>query len=206
MARASKYFRGKPHFDPLPTASYAVEGSITEVEYINGLARDRKLGKRFRYIRSHSDPTSIVRALVTEKRKSKSRGEKRDYWIAVFDSEFSEERRSNIARARKIARENGIECVETSPSFEFWLKLHYSNLDRPYGSQKDVEEDLRSYIPDYCKTEGVLKRRLPDLLSRLEAACNNARWVNSHGMHGNSTEMPNLIDIVGVMCDKQIKS
>lgn len=205
MARSSKYSRGKPHFDPLPTASYAVEGSVTEVEYINGLVSDRKLGKRFRHIRSHSDPTSIVKALVAEKAKSKSRGERRDYWIAVFDSEFSEERRSNIVRARKIARENGIECVETSPSFEFWLKLHYSNMDRPYGSQKDVEEDLRSYIPDYCKKEGVLKKRLPDLISRVEIACDNARRINTHGLHGNSTEMPNLVGVVNAMRDRQIR-
>ena len=48
------------------TASCAVEGENTEVEYIDELAKDRRLGKRFKFVSSHPDPLSVVKSLVAE--------------------------------------------------------------------------------------------------------------------------------------------
>lgn len=203
MGRPNKYRRRTPSRDPLMTASYAVEGENTEVEYIDELAKDRRLGKRFKLVSSHPEPLSVVKSLVAEKKASKAKGESRDRYIAVFDTEFSEDRRKSILKARKLADAHGIMCIESTPSFEFWLRLHYSRNDRPYGSQKDVEDDLLGYLPKYGKERGALRREMPGILTLVEVACENARWIADHGCYGNNTEMPSLVRIIDEMRDER---
>lgn len=197
--KRSKFLRGKPKRESLPTASCAVEGQNTEPEYIDALARSRKLGKRFQIIRSHSDPVSVVKALVAEKKKERGRGEHRDNWIAVFDREFSEERGESIRRARELAAKHGIRCIESNPAFEYWLRLHFSRDDRPYGSADDLIEDLRRFMPAYGKGAGDLSGQMDELLDRVETACENAAWMKDNGSFGNSTEMPELVKIIDSM-------
>lgn len=184
--------------EPLPTASCAVEGQNTEPEYIGALARSRRLGKRFQIVRSHSDPVSVVKALIAEKKK-RGRGERQDNWIAVFDREFSEDRRERARRACELAEKHGITCIESSPAFEYWLRLHFSRDDRPYGSMDDLIEDLRRFMPAYGKGAGCLSGRMDELLGRVEAACENAAWVKDNGSFGNSTRMPELVALIDSM-------
>lgn len=202
MSRSSKYRRSKPSRDPLPTGAYAVEGDNTEVEYIDELAKDRRLGKRLKFVSAHSEPLSVVRGLISEKRLSEARGEHRDYWLAVFDAEFTQARKDGIARARKLARKHGIVCVENNPSFEYWLRLHFSGDDRPYGSQKEVEADLTRFVSGYSKQKGVMRELMPRFIPRIDAACENARRLSNCGEYGNCSEMPSFIDAIDAMCNK----
>lgn len=200
-SKNNKYCRRKPTLNPLKTASYAVEGSNTEVEYVDELARDRRLGKRFKLVSSHPDPLSVIKSLIAAKNQTEQERKPRDYWLAVFDTEFSEDRKNSIARARRLAKKNGIECIETTPSFEFWLRLHFSRSDRPYDSQDDVETDLRQHLPKYSKERGAMRRLMSEMLPRVRAACENADWITKNGNHGNKTEMPSLVRIVDSMQD-----
>lgn len=197
--KRSKFLRGKPIREPLPTASYAVEGRNTEPEYIDALARRRKLGKRFKLVRSHSDPISVVKALITEKKRRESQGEYRDHWVAVFDREFSEERRNSARMARELAVKHGIRCIESVPAFEYWLRLHFSREDRPYGSMGDLTADLKRFIPAYGKEEGCLSGQMDELLNRIGTACSNAAWIEDNGSFGNSTEMPEFVELIDSM-------
>lgn len=199
--KRNKFLRGRPTREPLPTASYAVEGQNTEPEYIGALARSQKLGRRFQFVRSHSDPVSVVKELIVEKKKKQGRGEYCDNWIAVFDREFSEERKESARRARELAAKHGIMCIESSPAFEYWLRLHFSRDDRPYGSMDDLIADLRRFMPAYGKEAGNLSGQMDELLCRVETACENAAWVKDNGSFGNSTQMPELVALIDSMRD-----
>lgn len=202
MSRKNRYLRSKPTRSPLPTATCAVEGDNTEPEYLFALANDRQLGKRFKIEPSHSEPLSVVKKLVAAKKECARKREHRDYWIAVFDTEFSEQRKQAIARARNLARNNGILCFESNPAFEFWLKLHFSKDDRPYGSQNDLERDLQRFLPDYSKEKGYLLRKMNGLIAKVGQACENATWVQAHSDFGNSTDMPELVKIIDGMAHR----
>lgn len=202
MARGNKFCRNKPSREPLVMATYAAEGENAEFEYLDFLSKSYGLGKRFKRVRSHSDPCKIVRDLCVRRREAKKKGIDGDYWIAIFDREFTEERQASIAQARQIAKKNGIICIETSPSFEFWLRLHYSRTDKPYGSQKDVEDDLKQFIPNYCKKRGTVAGVMGQLSGLLDKACANALWINAKGVYGNCSEMPALVDIMKGMAEE----
>lgn len=202
----SKFLRSSPKIEPLKTALCACEGAVTEPEYISALVKSRGLGKRFKLVQSHSDPCSIVKKIVAEKKKCRNRGESRDYWIAVFDSEFDEPRRKSIVKARKLANKNGIICIESNPAFELWLLLHFSKSDKPYGDIDDLKDALKRYIPDYDKIAGILYKQMDKIIERVPVACENALWIKEHGLYGNSTEMPNLIWLIDGMVNLKVRT
>jgi len=199
MPRRSRYLRKRPSCDPLPTAMYAAEGENTEREYIDALAGNYKLGKRFKRVNSASDPESVVKTLVIKKKALSRQGDIKDYWIAVFDTEFTESRKEGIEKARILAKKNGILCIESTPSFEYWLLLHFACIDRPFVSQQEIEKALVQYLPNYAKHKGALAEEMNDLLACVDQACENAEWILSNGMYGNKTEMPKLVQIVKKM-------
>lgn len=199
MPGRSKYLRKKPSRDPLPTAMYAAEGKNTEREYIDALAGNYKLGKRFKRVNSASEPESIVKSLISKKKALCKQGVIKDYWIAVFDTEFVESRKKGIEKARSLAKKNGILCVESTPSFEYWLLLHFTCDDRPFVSQHEVEEALKQHLSDFTKHEGALTKKMSDLLVRVNQACENAEWILDNGVYGNRTEMPELVRIIKTM-------
>lgn len=73
-------------------------------------------------------------------------------WV-VFDAESREEQESrSYHEAIKQAEAQGIQVANSSPSFEYWILLHYAPgvlVDSP----KDAERELRKTgrIPGYAK-------------------------------------------------------
>lgn len=144
---------------------------------------------------------SVVRSVAASKKASEARGEYCDHWFAVFDREFTEDRAKSIERARELAAKRGIECIENRPSFEYWLRLHFSRDDRPYASQEDVERDLRRYVLNFGKQAGMIAGVMDVLLERVDAACRNAEWVVRYGVYGNGSDMPALVNVINNMQD-----
>jgi len=185
----------------LPTAAYAAEGRVSEPEYIAALAHNLGVGNRLKYVPSGSDPKSVVKALIAKK---KSDAVSRDYWFAVFDHEFDESRSKSVAEARRLAGNNGITCIESNPAFELWLILHFTGNDRPYGSIDDLLNTLRQFMPEYAKTSGCLGKGMSMFLQHIDDAINHANALAENSVYGNSTEMPQMVEVLRTMAKASI--
>lgn len=201
MRKKRKFERGKPTREPYTVAAYATEGTNTEPEYLDALKRHYHVSRRFTRITSHEDPLSLVNKLIKEKKLARARGEDRDYWFALFDREFEPSRFKSIERARALAAKHGIICIETSPTFEYWLVLHYTYLDRPFRSADDVLDELKKHLPTYGKARGLLAKDEASLMSKVEEAYKRATQLNSS--YGNFSEMPKLIDVMAMMASQR---
>lgn len=153
-----KYKRG---YDPKPrnTGSrerrrrvlIVAEGkNKTETKYFNDLRRAYGLNLSF-VSGNYTDPVNMVHAL-----KSRLDSDYGDIGVCLIDSDFKESKNIQIARADKIAAENGMEVIVSSPCFEIWFLCHYSASTRQYCSVEEIITELRKYLPGYEKNaDGV---------------------------------------------------
>lgn len=190
MSRKRNRYRRKVALrNPLTTAMCGTEGENTEPEYIGELAHKYSVSKRFKVFSAHSDPVSIVKKLIGMKRA----GLVHDYWFAVFDREFTDERRRRAEKAKAIASKHGIISIETNPTFELWLCLHFEDVHSIFVSEEDVLRELRRFIPKFEKRKGCMKSLMPKLSNYIDDACNRARLAEQRrGEY--SSGMPIIIE------------
>ena len=79
----------------------------------------------------------------------------------VFD--IDAKKTLELQRAKQLADRNGIKIALSNPSFELWFLLHtdyYST--RPFSSNEDLLNELKSRFPAYKKTDdSMFKALLP---------------------------------------------
>ena len=89
--------------------------------------------------------------------------------------------------AIKLASENGIEIIMSTPSFELWYRLHYSYTSKVYSSNKELINDLKNYIPVYKKSLDIY-----DIIKdKTDFAVNNSKRLEKEQIE-NGKEINNI--------------
>ena len=83
--------------------------------------------------------------------------------ICVFDADtaqFDDTQRQKIEalKAKYAGKKNVILC-DSLPSIEYWFLLHYADTNKFFQNAHVAEQELRTHIPRYEKTESFLKHR-----------------------------------------------
>ncbi len=133
-----------------PERSFLIycEGEVTEKTYLRGLARDLR-GKpvSLRIGNTHGEPVKLVNAAIGHSQKVDDPFD--EVWC-VLDVEAPRQHPS-LGQALRTARQNGVNCVLSSPCFEVWLLLHFDQGRGAYlGSHeaaKELAKVLRGYDP-----------------------------------------------------------
>ncbi len=99
-----------------------------------------------------SDPKGLVAAARRKRRELAAKGLSVEAW-AVFDAE-SREAQEHRAYAEAIAWADdcGVRVANSSPSFEYWILLHYAPgvlVDSPEEAERELRKPGR--IPGYAK-------------------------------------------------------
>lgn len=124
---------------------------------------------------SSTDPVGIVKDLIKYIDCEIGRVEN-DKYYAVFDTDLNKDIQEQIEEAKKLANENGVEIITSTPTFEFWYILHYGYTTKTYTSSEDVQNDIKTKIKDYSKNMNVY----PLLADKTEKAIKNAKKVEKY--------------------------
>jgi hypothetical protein len=132
-----------------------VEGKQTERIYLEALREQLQLSAaRVEILHaSVTDPVNMVREAIRLRDEQVELTKKAitvpydEVWV-VFDSERQDHpRREQIPGAIELARQKGISIALSTPSFEYWLLLHYTFTTAAFSDCDDVIAALRKYIP-----------------------------------------------------------
>ncbi len=129
---------------------------VTEEKYLNSFRR-RGMAMSVLVIQAgNTDPRGIISYCITELKLRGYGSVNGDRAAVVFDRDMNTS--ENLAEAKRLAAESGIEMFMSNPSFEFWLLLHYEDVRRCM-CQDELEELLTKIIGHrYSKGEDLSKK------------------------------------------------
>ncbi|WP_083900741.1 RloB family protein [Azospirillum sp. B4] len=156
--------RVSPSREPLSRILIVCEGSKTEPNYFNALAklhRARNVKVKGSGDVFGTDPCNVL-SLALEYAKHDG---PYDHIYCVFDREGTEERKKNLETAcSKIdgigRRKRGtikITAIKSNPCFEYWVLLHFEFTTKPFVAEKGrsccdaLVSKIKEHIPEYNK-------------------------------------------------------
>lgn len=156
------------------------EGEKTEPNYFEGVREYYALNTVNVEVRGDcgSDPISIVSFAKQRYREEKDAGDPFDQIYCVFDKDGHATYARAIDALSSSTPKDTYFTINSVPSFEYWLLLHFVYSTRPYtalpgnSSGNQVLTELKNYIPDYEKGRHTI---FSDLTEQLEQAKNYAK-------------------------------
>lgn len=157
-----------------PFIVIACEGNNkTEEVYFKNF-NSRKCIIRFS-TRNSTDPVGIVNDLLKFIDNDIGR-ETNDKYYVVLDTDVNQDKQNKIDEAKRIASENGVEFITSTPTFEFWYILHFGFTTKTYNSSEEVQADVKSKISGYIKSMNTY----PIIKEHTKLAIKNAKNVEKH--------------------------
>jgi hypothetical protein len=137
------------------------------------------------------DPRAIVEHAVKEAGNFQPDPERGDRVFLLLDTE-GQERVEDLPRAERLAEENGIEIVHSSPAFEYWLLCHFDDIPRSRFENCDAviaELNKKTRWKTVCKTDYAKADPdvFPRLAKRLDTARDQALKIDLHYLKSNDT-------------------
>lgn len=195
-ARGRSLTAERPARTPARIIYVIAEGEVTEPDYCTALNNRFKEEYQFfintRYTRKNGlHPLEVAEAAImiaSDPRERRGSGPLHEVW-ALFDRDEHRDVREAFTRIRRHnanAVANGHKEVQicfSHPSFDFWLLLHFQQLNNPQdGSSADVQRKLRGYpaferfASETAGSKAITADRAGRLLSleRIESAVRNA--------------------------------
>lgn len=179
------------------------EGTVTEPQYLNALARLPEVRKTASLdIRGRGlDPRRLVRELKDFRNEDYQQHKAQDqndtqYWC-VFDVEAPTPH-ACLSDAVQIARDNNIQVAISNPCFELWLMLHYVDHTR-WLDNKESQRMLRTYDGSEGKSlrAEAYMRRKADAVARSRELAEMHVQAERHLPDDNpSSGMFKLIDAI----------
>lgn len=102
-----------------------------------------------------TDPKGIVQDIVNYINSDIEEMDENDKVYAVFDTDVNQNKQKQIEDAKKIAKENGVEIITSTPTFELWFLLHYGYTTKSFVSNNDLQNELKRHIDRYVKNSNT---------------------------------------------------
>lgn len=193
---ASRHSRKKPTRHLTRIYKYAAEGEVTEREYFEALNIEFGKTIKLQRVTSKSSSKMICEALNKAKQRSKKSHEKIEGFIAVFDRELTPARIKEAEEAKQIARCNDLICIESNPSFEFWILLHFRDRDITYSSESQLINEVAEYIDGYSQNNKSVESAISQLMENRNLARNRAKKLTKTGVFESRSDMHYLLDLI----------
>lgn len=185
--------RRKARRAPYAKVLIVCEGEKTEPSYFKGLNDHYGLNSANVEINGEGkDPLGIYHYAKRRFGEEKAAGDPFDHVYCVFDKDTHAHYADAVSTIEQAVPADTFYAITSVPCFEYWLLLHFIASTKPYAGTPDksagkqVETELRNYIPDYAKGhQGIFAK----LVSQLDfAKANAARTLAIAG--GNGTDNP----------------
>lgn len=170
------------------------EGEKTEPHYFKGARDYYSLNTVNVEVRGDcaSDPMSIVKFAKQRYREEKDAGDPFDQIYCVFDKDGHTTYAEAIEALKSAIPSPTYFTINSVPSFEYWLLLHFIYSTRPYdalpgnSSANQVLTELKNYLPEYHKSQQTI---FIDLISQLQQAKHYAELALKESSR-NQTDNP----------------
>lgn len=173
------------------------EGSKTEVHYINHWANRNRHRVTVAIDRFHGPPRKLVERAAQERRANvkewrRRGGDPNEYWCVC-----DRDQHSKVDEALKMAGDNDVEVVLSTPCIELWFVLHFRD-QRAHLETKQAKSATRELLG--CG-EALTSEALRELQERFDEARSRARQLDAwHEANGSpprsnpSSDVWRLID------------
>lgn len=122
-----------------------------------------------------TDPVGIVKDLIKFIDNEIGREDGDKYYV-ILDTDVNQNKQSQIDKAKKKALDNGVEFITSTPTFEYWYRLHFGYTTKTYHSSEEVQNDIKDKIKGYTKSMNTY----PVLRDKTDIAIKNAKKVEKH--------------------------
>ena len=171
--------RAKKNKTANTTILLVVEGTTEKIyfERLKGVERYSSLKIR-PDLPKHSNLTTLL-----DYAKNEQKSGAYDYVWLLFDRDVLQTQNLPKSTLELInnpekLKGQGIDVADSMPCFEIWFLLHYCLPKQTYQNQDKLIEELRKYIPNYCKKQewldkndiyAMLKDKIDTALKQSEA-------------------------------------
>jgi len=186
------------------------EGEKTEPNYFEGAREYYELNTVNVEVRGDcgSDPMSIVSFAKQRYREEKDAGDPFDQIYCVFDKDGHATYARAIDALASAAPKDTYFTINSVPSFEYWLLLHFVYSTRPYtalpgnSSGNQVLTELKNYVPDYEKGRRTVFAELVGQLEQAKNYANRALQESERNQTDNpSTRVHELVEALQKLKD-----
>lgn len=176
------------------------EGSKTEPYYFEGARDFYQLSTLNVEIHGQGDdPFSLVSFALNRFNNEEKTGDGYDFVYCVFDKDSHIGYQAALDKIQLLGKK--WVAINSVPSFEYWLLLHFVYTTKPFygtktlSSGKEVLKELRKYMPHYEKGYEAI---FSELYEKLDLAKRHATRANDEcaalGNDNPSTQVYVLID------------
>lgn len=154
----------------------ACEGNNkTEKTYFNNF-ENRQNNYSISYTKgNNTDPLKLVKMLVKEINELELNLCEDDRAYLVFDTDMDINKNKMINDALRLARDNNIKVITSTPSIELWFLLHYE-YTTSCMTNDEVIKKLKKYYPKYEKNVNIY----PEIVSLINIAIDRAKKLEKY--------------------------
>ena len=124
---------------------------------------------------NNTDPVGIVKDIIKFINNEIGKEENDKYYV-VIDTDVNKNSQVQIEEAKNLAKENGVEIINSTPTFELWYILHFGYTTKMYNSSEEVVEKLKEKIPEYTKNMNLY----PKIKDNTLKAIKNSKKLEKH--------------------------
>lgn len=181
------------------------EGSKTEPNYFMEIRDHYSLNTANVEISGEcgSNPMSVVNYAKEMYKKHKDNQAPFDAVYCVIDRDSHPDFHSAKETIRQLSPQGVYNSIESVPSFEFWLLLHYEYTSQSFerlagnSSGNQVLDKLKQHIPDYGKgSKGMFTKLLPLLPDAFTHAERLERASLASGSENPLTKVHKLVKVL----------
>lgn len=182
MPKRPKKARLPPSSAQLKRLIVFTEGSKTEVHYINHWASLNRHRVTVAIDRFHGPPRKLAERAAQERRANvkewrRRGGDPNEYWCVC-----DRDQHSKVDEALKMASDNDVEVVLSTPCIELWFVLHFRD-QRAHLETKQAKSAARELLG--CG-EALTSEALRELQERFDEARSRARQLDAwHEANGS---------------------
>lgn len=129
---------------------------------------------------NETDPVNLVKQT---KEKADNLGlnlKEDDKAYCVFDADVKKEKDAQIMKAVKLAKENDIIPIVSTPCVELWFLLHYEYTTAMISSSEVINR-LKRHYPKYKKNCNIY----PEIENRMKMAIDNSKKLEKYQVQNN---------------------
>ena len=122
-----------------------------------------------------TDPVGIVNDLIKFVDDGIGREDDDKYYV-ILDTDINQNKQRQIDKAKRLALDNGVQFITSTPTFEYWYRLHFGYTTKAYNSSEAVQNDIKDKINGYTKSMNTY----PVLRDKMDNAIKNAKKVEKY--------------------------
>ncbi len=134
---------------------------------------------------NNTDPLGMLEDLLKYIKNEDIKSETNCHVYLVIDTDLNKIRIDLIKLIEEKCKENNIEIITSSPTFEIWFLMHFRSNKLIFQSSKEVKKELKNILGNYKEGMDIYKK----IVNKTDDACKIAKTLAKN----NSDKLKDII-------------